>query len=158
LARVDGVAESALATQWKVKGFPTLKLVARGKVYTFTGRRKLDDLEAWASGAWIFDVAEEMPKEMRLVDRFLEKTWNFAWTFAMPVGVAASICVVVWLFRSKPPSEDKIQRRKAFEEKMALYEKRARERLAKSGAAQEGNAVPAPGNTDQESEDTKKSK
>mmetsp|Transcript_30592 Transcript_30592/g.60024 ORF Transcript_30592/g.60024 Transcript_30592/m.60024 type:complete len:236 (-) Transcript_30592:53-760(-) len=158
VAKVDGISEGSLTKQWKIKEFPALRLVANGKVYAFTGRRNLDDLQAWAQGLFIFETAEEMPKELRLIDRFLEKTWHFAWTFAMPVGIAASIGVVVWLFRSKPPTEEEIQRRRAFEEKMALYEKRARERHAKSLAAQQGKAEPAPCSTDQESEDTKKAK
>merc|ERR1712008_220268 len=158
LAKVDGDSERSLASKWKIKGFPALKLIARGKVYTFTGKRNLDDLEAWALGAWLFETAEEVPQEIRLIDRVLDKTWHFAWTFAMPVGIAACICVVIWLFQSKTPTEEEIQRRKAFEEKMALYEKRARERHLKSAAAQEGKAASSPGSTDQESEDTKKAK
>jgi protein disulfide-isomerase A6 len=63
VARVDATRERVLADAWGVEGFPTLKLIARGKVYTYQGPRTADKLEPWARSGYRGDFADALPGE-----------------------------------------------------------------------------------------------
>lgn len=63
VARVDATRERALAKNWTVEGYPTLKLIADGKVYTYSGPRTADKLEPWARSEHRHEFADPFPGE-----------------------------------------------------------------------------------------------
>lgn len=64
VARVDCTQNSDIGSRFDIKGFPTLKLLTKGKVYTFKGRRSLDDIVAFAKGGYAKQDSEEVPREL----------------------------------------------------------------------------------------------
>jgi len=63
VARVDATREKALAKNWSVEGYPTLKLIAEGKVYTYRGPRTADKLVPWARSEHRQEFADPFPGE-----------------------------------------------------------------------------------------------
>jgi thioredoxin domain-containing protein 5 len=64
VAKVDVMQSRDLGARFDIKGFPTLKLFSRGKIYTFEGRRSVEDLVAYAKGGFALQKPEAVPKEM----------------------------------------------------------------------------------------------
>lgn len=60
VAKVDVTANREIGTRFEIKGFPTIKLLRKGKVYTFKGRRTVDDLVEFARGGFETYSAEEI--------------------------------------------------------------------------------------------------
>jgi thioredoxin domain-containing protein 5 len=58
VAKVDVTANRELGTRFEIKGFPTIKLLSKGKVYTFKGRRAEKDLIEFARGGYQIHEAE----------------------------------------------------------------------------------------------------
>ncbi|CAE7561123.1 unnamed protein product [Symbiodinium microadriaticum] len=48
VGKVDCTESQYLSNMFDVRGFPTLKLISKGRVYGFSGRRSLENLEPWA--------------------------------------------------------------------------------------------------------------
>ncbi|CAE7809281.1 unnamed protein product [Symbiodinium sp. CCMP2592] len=48
VGKVDCTESQYLSNMFDVRGFPTLKLISNGRVYGFSGRRSLENLEPWA--------------------------------------------------------------------------------------------------------------
>ena len=63
VAEVDVTANSQLGKQFNVKGFPTLKLLHRGKLYGYRGRRDVESMAAFARGGFAEVDAEDIPAE-----------------------------------------------------------------------------------------------
>lgn len=61
IAKVDATREKSLAAAWGVEGFPTLKLIASQRVYTYNGPRTVDMLELYARKGWRNDFADALP-------------------------------------------------------------------------------------------------
>ena len=61
VAEVDVTANSMLGKQFNIRGFPTLKLLHRGKLYSYKGRRDVDSMAAFARGGFADAAAEDMP-------------------------------------------------------------------------------------------------
>lgn len=51
-----------LGTRFEIKGFPTLKMFSKGKIYTYEGRRNVEDLVAFAKGGFTTADPEDVPK------------------------------------------------------------------------------------------------
>eukprot|EP00928_Gymnodinium_smaydae_P068780 TRINITY_DN5204_c0_g5_i1.p2 TRINITY_DN5204_c0_g5~~TRINITY_DN5204_c0_g5_i1.p2 ORF type:complete len:215 (-),score=65.76 TRINITY_DN5204_c0_g5_i1:60-704(-) len=69
VAKVDATQESRVAKEFEVQGFPTLKLIAKGTVYTYSGKRTAENMAEWAAGGFRKDKGEVMPKYQTAVDR-----------------------------------------------------------------------------------------
>lgn len=63
VARVDATRERALAKNWSVESYPTLKLIAEGKVYTYRGPRTADKLGPWARFEHRQEFSDPFPGE-----------------------------------------------------------------------------------------------
>jgi len=61
IAKVDATIEKSLAAAWGVEGFPTLKMIALQRVYTYHGPRTVDSLELYARKGWRTDFADALP-------------------------------------------------------------------------------------------------
>lgn len=64
VAKVDVTANRELGTRFEIKGFPTLKLFSKGKVYTFKGPRTEEKLIEFARGGYQIQSAEEVRPPM----------------------------------------------------------------------------------------------
>jgi len=69
VASVDCTIEKDLASRFGVRGFPTIKLIHGGKVYSYKGQRTLADFTAFAAGGYAtstevtdYPAAGEAPK------------------------------------------------------------------------------------------------
>ena len=60
VAKVDVTQNRELGTRFEIKGFPTIKLISKGKVYTYKGRRTVEDLAEFARGGYQVMSAEEV--------------------------------------------------------------------------------------------------
>ena len=61
VAKVDVTKNNMLASQFNIRSFPTLKLLHRGKLYSYKGRRDVDSMAAFARGGFADAAAEDMP-------------------------------------------------------------------------------------------------
>lgn len=66
VARVDVPANRELGTRFEVKGFPTIKLISKGKVYQYKGRRTAKDIAEFARGGYQIHEPEEVNPPMGL--------------------------------------------------------------------------------------------
>jgi hypothetical protein len=64
VAAVDVPANRDLGTRFEIKGFPTILLLSKGKVYTFKGRRSLDDIVEFATSGYQIQSPEEVPPQL----------------------------------------------------------------------------------------------
>ena len=61
MAEVDVTANSLLGKQFNIRGFPSLKLLHRSKLYSYRGRRDVESLAAFARGGFEEVDAEDIP-------------------------------------------------------------------------------------------------
>jgi protein disulfide-isomerase-like protein len=64
VAHVDVTQSRDLGTRFGIKGFPTVMLFSNGLIYTYKGRRTVEDLVVFAKGGFKTQEAEEVPKEL----------------------------------------------------------------------------------------------
>lgn len=128
VGKVDCIANRWLSEQWDIAGFPSLKLVAEGKQYTYVGPRTADALEAFARGGWRRQPGSTLPKDLPLIERLFK---SFGTYIVFIVG-AIAVGLLLMMVCGPRPTEEQRARRKAFEEKMAEYEKRYAEAKAKA--------------------------
>ena len=62
IAKVDVMQSRDLGTRFDIKGFPTLKFFSKGKIYTYEGRRSVEDLVAYVKGGYESFNPEDVPK------------------------------------------------------------------------------------------------
>jgi thioredoxin domain-containing protein 5 len=60
VAKVDVPQSRDLGTRFDIKGFPTLKLLSKGQVYTYKGRRTAEDIAEFARGGFALHQPEEV--------------------------------------------------------------------------------------------------
>lgn len=64
VATVDVPANRDLGTRFEIKGFPTIKFLKDGKVFTYKGKRTLGDLVEFAKGGYLTQEATEVPPQL----------------------------------------------------------------------------------------------
>lgn len=64
VAKVDVMANRALGTRFEIQGFPTLKLLSKGQVYSYKGRRSKSDLVEFATGGFMISEPSVVPGEI----------------------------------------------------------------------------------------------
>ncbi|EKX52941.1 hypothetical protein GUITHDRAFT_84522 [Guillardia theta CCMP2712] len=72
IAKVDGTVSPKLQERFQIRGFPTLKMFSKGKMYDYMGPRDLDSLYAFAKGGFKKETGAPVPKgwdEMSLFDK-----------------------------------------------------------------------------------------
>jgi thiol-disulfide isomerase/thioredoxin len=70
VARVDIMQNRDLGTRFTIVGFPTLLLFSQGHVFTFKGRRSVEEVVEFARGGFQLHEAEIAPKELGLFAEF----------------------------------------------------------------------------------------
>lgn len=60
VAKVDVTGSRELGTRFEIKGFPTLKLFSKGKVYTYKGKRTVQDIVDFVKGGYAIHSPEEV--------------------------------------------------------------------------------------------------
>lgn len=154
VAKVDATKETRVADEFDIDGYPSLKLIAEGKVYSYMGQRKLDHLELWARAGWRSLDGDLLPKNRPLSERMVKLSFNFLWKFGMPVAIIALIGLIVWMCFCQPaPTPEQIARRKAFEAKMAEMERRLEERERAKAKGEPQTAEDATPSTQAEKEE-----
>ena len=64
VARVDVMQNRDLGTRFDVKGFPTMKLLSKGHVYTYKGKRTTEDIVEFVRGGYQLHEPEKVPGEL----------------------------------------------------------------------------------------------
>lgn len=60
VAKIDVPANRDLGTRFEIKGFPTLKFLSKGKVYTYKGKRTVDDIIEFVRGGYQIQASEDV--------------------------------------------------------------------------------------------------
>lgn len=64
VARVDVMSNRDVGTRFGISGFPTLKLFSQGHIYSFTGRRSVEEIVEFARGGFHIHAPEVVPAEL----------------------------------------------------------------------------------------------
>ena len=64
VAKVDVPQSRDLGSRFEIKGFPTLKFFSKGKVYTYKGKRTVEDIVDFVKGGYQIHEAEEVQKPL----------------------------------------------------------------------------------------------
>jgi thioredoxin domain-containing protein 5 len=64
VGRVDVPANRDIGTRFDVKGFPSIKLLSKGKVYDYSGRRTAEDIAEFARGGYQIQQPADVPAPM----------------------------------------------------------------------------------------------
>jgi len=60
VAKVDVTANRDIGTRFEIKGFPTIKFLSKGKVYTFKGRRSVEEIVEFVRNGYQVHSPEEV--------------------------------------------------------------------------------------------------
>mmetsp|Transcript_29445 Transcript_29445/g.80534 ORF Transcript_29445/g.80534 Transcript_29445/m.80534 type:complete len:259 (-) Transcript_29445:77-853(-) len=126
LAKVDCISERWLANQYDIESFPTLKLITAEEQYAYKGPRTIDALEAFAREGWRNEQSEVVPS----LQPFATRVTKMLSSYIVPFSVVIIVVLLAWTCCSSSPTEEQRQKRKAFEERMAAYERRLAEKHA----------------------------
>eukprot|EP00930_Biecheleria_cincta_P003024 TRINITY_DN103966_c0_g1_i1.p1 TRINITY_DN103966_c0_g1~~TRINITY_DN103966_c0_g1_i1.p1 ORF type:complete len:221 (-),score=38.94 TRINITY_DN103966_c0_g1_i1:52-714(-) len=134
---LDATESPWISDQFGVDGFPTLKMISAGKQYSFSDKRNLETLEAWALGGFRKQQGEALPQDQP----WYARAFAFASTFCQ-VNVMFIVPLMVLLpfalFCCSPgPSPEQLAKRKAFEDQMQAMEAKMKEQQAQNMAAEE---------------------
>ena len=64
VARVDIPANRDIGTRFEIRGFPTIKLIRQGKVYSFSGRRTVEAITEFATSGYLNVDSDDVPPEV----------------------------------------------------------------------------------------------
>lgn len=64
VAKIDVTANRDLGVRFDIKGFPTVKLLHKGDVFNFQGRRSASDLEYFATEGYALSEPAAVPKPL----------------------------------------------------------------------------------------------
>lgn len=81
IAKIDVSAEEGKLTgnQYGIKGFPSLKLIAKGELFDYKGGRDLASLKAYVQGGYSKDKSTKLPKDQTIIDHiqtFVSEYYN----------------------------------------------------------------------------------
>lgn len=125
--RVDATAHSNLAADYDVEGYPTLILIAKHKYYTYNGPREEETLAAFALGGNRGFDGQILPRDREYFDKLTRNCLRGMTTYGLPIVVLVLLGFFVRYCLSEGATEEQKARRKAFEERLAGFEKRVTE-------------------------------
>eukprot|EP00747_Dinoflagellata_sp_TGD_P180763 gnl/TRDRNA2_/TRDRNA2_33784_c0_seq1.p1 gnl/TRDRNA2_/TRDRNA2_33784_c0~~gnl/TRDRNA2_/TRDRNA2_33784_c0_seq1.p1 ORF type:complete len:232 (-),score=32.84 gnl/TRDRNA2_/TRDRNA2_33784_c0_seq1:20-715(-) len=135
----------SLADDWEIDGYPTLKLVSQGKVYSYTGHRTVDAMEHFARLGWKMaqgmDIPRSIPRPFHV--RLWRTIEDHSLTVISPLAGIILLVFLAWTCSGEPPDDAHYERRRAFEEKLAAMEEKAA--IKKRNAAASAVSVPPEG-------------
>lgn len=70
VAKVDVTANRALGSRFDIKGFPTVKFLKQGKVYTYRSKRTVENLVEFARGGYQSVDSEEVQDALGIFGEF----------------------------------------------------------------------------------------
>lgn len=82
VAKVNINNATTTSERFRIKGFPTLYLLHRGKAYKYTGDRNTDALSKFALGGFQEEQGENVPKELTAFDYVVRVLVNF-WYYCL---------------------------------------------------------------------------
>eukprot|EP00435_Cladocopium_sp_Y103_P047919 s742_g14.t1 len=130
VGKVDCTESAFLGNLFGIRGFPTLKIISEGKMYTFTGRRSLDSLQEWAQGGY---------KEQEAVDYPFDKPsnkWMAILTTSMTnygiygIGVTLICLGILFCYLDSSGSPEDAKSRKEMEERLKKLQEAGNEKKA----------------------------
>mmetsp|Transcript_7357 Transcript_7357/g.10514 ORF Transcript_7357/g.10514 Transcript_7357/m.10514 type:complete len:210 (-) Transcript_7357:761-1390(-) len=73
IAKVDGPENRDVMKRFEITGFPTLKYIAGGKVYEYSGARSLDAMKEFVLGGYHSEEGKPVPPPPSFLDELLKK-------------------------------------------------------------------------------------
>mmetsp|Transcript_49112 Transcript_49112/g.104966 ORF Transcript_49112/g.104966 Transcript_49112/m.104966 type:complete len:264 (+) Transcript_49112:10-801(+) len=144
VAKVDAIANRWASDQYEVEGFPTLKLIAEGKGYTFRGKRTVQAMEAFARDGWRVAPAELLPSDRSFFERKMTALYSWINTYGLPLALLTICGLIFYMCRGgSEVDEEARERRRAFEQRMADAERKLAEKQRASREQAAGTSPPA---------------
>lgn len=94
VATVDATVNSALATRFKIKGYPTLSLFRHGRMYTYSGSRTLEEMIAFVRGGYTDQQGEPVPPPATVWEVVLEEGHRSAEYMFTRFGLGAVVILL----------------------------------------------------------------
>ena len=73
VAKVDVTENRELGTRFEIKGFPTIKFFHGGEIFTFRGKRTVEDFTAFVNGGYKTAESAKVPKPMTFMESTIKK-------------------------------------------------------------------------------------
>ena len=67
VAKVDCDAHRGIGSRFDIKAFPSIKMISKGKIYTYKGKKDVDEIVAFAKGNFRFEESENVPKDLGII-------------------------------------------------------------------------------------------
>lgn len=64
VARVDCHAHRDIGTRFGIQGFPTIKMISKGRVYSYNGKREVDAIIDFVRNGFKFEDSVQVPAEL----------------------------------------------------------------------------------------------
>ena len=72
VAKVDCDAHRGVGGRFDIKAFPTIKMISKGKVYTYTGKKNVEDILYFAKGDFRFEESDDVPKDLGIIGEIIK--------------------------------------------------------------------------------------
>ncbi|CAE8649405.1 unnamed protein product, partial [Polarella glacialis] len=90
---VDCIKDSWLGNLFDVDGYPTLKIITDGKMYTYDGSRTFDYLVKWIDGGYRSSMAEALPQHQMSHIRPVKAVGHFISKWGLYILIVATVAV-----------------------------------------------------------------
>ena len=71
VAKVDCHNNRELGTRFDIKGFPTIKMLSKGKIYSYKGKRDVESIVEFARGGFRYEDSSEVPGDLGFFGEFI---------------------------------------------------------------------------------------
>ena len=81
VAKVDCDAHREIGSRFDIKGFPTVKMISKGKMYEYKGKKEAGEIIEFARGNFKFEESEDVPADLGLwgeVQKILKHAYKTA--------------------------------------------------------------------------------
>ena len=82
VAKVDCDAHRGVGNRFDIQAFPSIKMISKGKVYTYKGKRDMESILYFAKGDFRYEESEDVPKDLGIIGDII-KIVNHAYKSAL---------------------------------------------------------------------------
>lgn len=82
VAKVDCDAHRGVGNRFDIRAFPTIKMISKGKVYTYKGKKDAESILHFARGDFKYEESDDVPKDLGIIGDII-KIANHAYKSAL---------------------------------------------------------------------------